>query len=176
MKIKKDQTVEGEITRIVEEAIFVDIGTTHQAVIPKVDIDQLEKDPSIELQVGKTVPVHIYYAPQNGGNPLGSIAHALGIPYHSAHHGNKNSDPWAKIEEKYQVGDVVLGTVKNVKKYGAFVQLPAGVSGLVHVSQMQPGFTTSPWEVVNVGEKVRVQIIGIEPSRKRNSLSLSDVN
>ena len=80
MKLEKGQTVEGEIIRIVEEAMFVDIGTPRKAVISKADMDQLNGKPSVALVVGETVPVYIYYAPQNGGNPLGSVAQTLGIP------------------------------------------------------------------------------------------------
>jgi small subunit ribosomal protein S1 len=175
MKLEKGQTVEGKITRIVEEAIFVDIGTPREAVIPKVDIDHLNGDRSITLEVGETVPVYIYYAPQNGGNPLGSVTQALGISYNSTQQQRINSDPWSTLNDDYKDGDIVEGTVKNIKKYGAFVELPNGIDGLIHVSEMEPGFTSSPWDVVTPGDKVRVRIIRIEPHRKRIRLSLNDV-
>jgi len=175
MELKKGQTVEGEITRIVEEAVFVEIGASREAVIPKVDVDQLRQSPSVRLEIGETVPVYIYYAPQNGGNPLGSVAHALGIPFQSTEKQHRPTSPWATLEEDYQVGDVVDGTVKNIKRYGAFVELPNGIDGLVHVSEMETGFTGSPWDVVNPGQSVRVRIIRIEPDKKRISLSLKAV-
>jgi ribosomal protein S1 len=175
VRIIKDQIIEGESARIVEEAIFVDIGTTRKAVIPKVDIDQLKGDPSIDLDIGKMVPVYIYHAPQNGGNPLGSIAHAIGIPYRPSHYERRNSNPWTAIGEKYKVGDVIEGRVKNIKKYGAFVELPIGVDGLIHVTEMEPGGNCSPWDVVRSGENVQVRIIRIEPRRKRIGLSMKDI-
>jgi small subunit ribosomal protein S1 len=85
-------------------------------------------------------------------------------------------DPWDTIEEEYQVGDLVEGTVKNIKRYGAFVELPVGVDGLIHVSEMQPDYTPSPWDVVSVGEKITVRIIRIEPDRRRIGLSLKGVS
>jgi small subunit ribosomal protein S1 len=174
MKVRKDQTIEGEITKIVDEAVFVDIGAEREAVIPKKDIDQLKNDPSVDLKIGKTVSVYIYYAPQNGGNPLGSISHAIGIPYHPSKPQSKHSGLWAAIEE-YHVGDIVEGTVKNIKKYGAFVELPIGLDGLIHVSEMEVGRNGTPWNVVRPGENVRVRIIRIEPQRKRIGLSMKDV-
>jgi ribosomal protein S1 len=176
MKLEKGQIVEGEITRIVEEAVFVDIGTPREAVIPKVDFDQLSRDKSVTLEVGETIPVYIYHVPHNGGNPLGSVAHALGIPLSSSKDQRSQVDPWITLEGEFQVGDTVEGTVKNIKKYGAFVELPNGVEGLVHVSEMESGFTTSPWDVVTPGQKVRVRIIRIEPHRRRISLSLKDTD
>lgn len=97
MKLRKDQTVEGEITRVVEEAVFVDVGAAHDVVIPKVDIDQVKGNPAVTLEVGEIVPVYIYYAPENGGNPLGSVAHALGIPYLPSHPQSRLSNPWACV-------------------------------------------------------------------------------
>jgi small subunit ribosomal protein S1 len=176
MKLEKGQTVEGKITRIVKEAMFVDIGAAREAAIPKVDLDQLNDDQSINLAVGETVLVYIYHAPKNGGNPLGSVAHALGIPFYSSGTKHKQTDPWATLEEDYQVGDIVDGTVKNIKKYGAFVELPNGIDGLIHVSELESGFTSSPKNVVKPGEKVRVRIIRIEPHRKRIGLSLKDTD
>lgn len=175
MKIEQEQTLEGEITQIVEEAVFVDVGAAHDVVIPKVDIDKVKGNPSVNLAVGKTVPVYIYHTPQNGGNPLGSMAHALGIENHLPGQANP-PDPWVDIETEYQEGDTLEGVVKRIKKYGAFVELPNGIDGLIHVSEMEPGFTSSPWEVVNPGEKVQVRILRIEANRKRISLSMLDTD
>jgi small subunit ribosomal protein S1 len=175
MKIEKGQIVQGEITRVVREAVFVDIGTLREAVVPKMDVDKLDGDRSVTLEVGEIVAVYIYYVPQNGGNPLGSITRALGIPNKSTQQQRRNSDPWATLKDDYKEGEIVEGTVKNIKKYGAFVELPNGMDGLVHVSEMEPGFTSSPWDVVTPGDKVRVRVICIEPHRKRVRLSLNDV-
>jgi small subunit ribosomal protein S1 len=174
MRLKKGQTIEGEITRIVKEAVFVDVGMSREVVIPKVDIDQLNGDIQVTLEVGETIPVYIYHVPQTGGNPLGSVAHTLGIPYRASKTKRNLIERWDMIQDEYQIGDIVDGTVKNIKRYGAFVELPNGIDGLIHVSEMEPGFTGSPWDVVEPGEKVRVRIIRIEPHNKRIGLSLKD--
>jgi ribosomal protein S1 len=176
MKVRKDQTIMGEITRIVEEGVFVDVGAARKVVIPKVEVDQVKWDPSIDLEVGEKVPVNIYHMPQNGGNPLGSIAGAIKTPVTHSHTQDKNSDPWAVIDEKLHVGDVVEGRVKNIKKYGAFIELPIGVDGLVHVSEMNVNNGGTPWDVVSPGEEIKVRILRIESQKKRIGLSLKDVN
>ncbi|MFN2235651.1 MAG: S1 RNA-binding domain-containing protein [Anaerolineales bacterium] len=175
MKLNKNQTIDGEITRIVEEASFVNVGVGRDVVIPKIDLDQVKGDPSINLEVGKTVPVYIYHVPRNGGNPLGSIARAIKTSYSPSQIQNKNSDPWVVIEQKFQVGDVVEGKVKNIKRYGAFIELSTGVVGLVHVSEMDIDSGGSPWNVVSPGEVIKVRILRIEAQKKRIGLSLKDV-
>ena len=175
MDLKKGQILEGEITRIVEEAVFVDIGAQHEAVIPRKDIDRLDRDQLANIQEGESIKVYLYHLPQKGGNPLVSMAKALD-PGKQSPYQAQDSDPWATIEEEVQVGDLVEGRVKSIKKYGAFVELPIGVDGLIHISEMKPGYTPSPWDVVRPGEQVTVRIIRIEPDRKRIGLSLKGVN
>jgi ribosomal protein S1 len=176
VKLNKNQTLDGEITRIVEEASFVTVGVGRDVVIPKIDLDQVKGDPSINLEVGKTVPVYIYHVPRNGGNPLGSIARAINSSYNPSQPQDTNSDPWAAIEGKFQVGDVVEGKVKNIKRYGAFIELATGVDGLVHVSEMDVDSGGSPWNVVSPGEEIKVRILRIDSQKKRIGLSLKDVD
>jgi small subunit ribosomal protein S1 len=170
--VSEDQILEGEVVRVVEEAAFVDIGTEQDAVISRKDLDQLDRTQMEKIRQGDTIEVRIKHLPKNGGNPLVSAA-VLDVSQESS--APSEDDIWRHIEDTYQVGDVVQGTVKNIKNYGAFVELPVGIDGLVHVSEMQPGFTQSPWEVVSTGEQVRVRILEIEPDKQRIGLSLKDV-
>jgi ribosomal protein S1 len=171
MDLEKGQILDGEITRIVDEAAFVDIGAEYEAVIPRKDIDRLDQNQSADIQEGESVKVYVYHMPSKGGNPLVSVTQAIDLEERSPNN-TPGSDPWARIEEEYQVGDLIEGTVKNIKRYGAFVELPVGVDGLVHVSEMQSGYTPSPWDVVSIGDQVAVRIVRIEPERKRIGLSL----
>lgn len=174
MNVKEGQILEGKITRVVEEAAFVDIGTTHEAVIPRKDLDHLGINQMEKIKEGETIAVRVIHLPPNGGNPLVSAAD-LDVSQVISPSSESEDDIWARIGESYQVGDLVQGTVKNIKKYGAFVKLPIGIDGLVHVSEMQAGFTPSPWDVVSTGEEVTVRIIQIEPDRQRIGLSLKDI-
>jgi small subunit ribosomal protein S1 len=174
MNVEKGQVIEGEITRVVEEAAFVDIGTAYDAVIPRKDLNQLDLDQMEKVQEGETIEVRVRHLPANGGNPLVSASHLEG-PSASESSVFSDEDPWARVSETYHVGDLVQGTVKNIKKYGAFVELPIGIDGLVHVSEMQSGFTPSPRKVVSPGEQITVRIIEIEPERHRIGLSLKNI-
>ncbi len=74
--------------------------------------------------------------------------------------------------EDLTVGMVLKGTVRNVIDFGAFVDIGVHQDGLVHISQMSKKFIRHPLEVVSVGDIVEVKVIGIEPEKKRISLSL----
>ncbi|MCT4596280.1 MAG: 30S ribosomal protein S1 [Vallitalea sp.] len=79
-----------------------------------------------------------------------------------------------KVKEtmsKLEVGMVVEGNIKNVTDYGAFANID-GVDGLIHISQLSWGRVKKPSDVVKVGEKVRVRIIGIDKEKNKISLSM----
>jgi small subunit ribosomal protein S1 len=128
-----------------------------------------------DIREGEIIKVYVYHLPEGGGNPLASVTKALRDDAESPNR-DKDQDGWTSFEKMYDVGDLVEGTVKNIKKYGAFVELPAGVDGLIHVSEMSTGYTNSPWDVVSPGEHVTVQIIRIEPERKRIGLRLMGIS
>jgi small subunit ribosomal protein S1 len=175
MKLEEGQIIEGEITRIVEEAVFVDIGTFYEAIIPRKDLDLLNPRQLSNIREGESIKVCVDRLPRYDGNPFVSIAKTLNIKSKQSNQ-SQDKDPWNRIAETYQVGDLVKGKVKSIKKYGAFVELPIGVDGLVHVSEMQMGYTDRPWDIVKPGEQVTVRIIRIEPDRKRIGLSLKGVS
>lgn len=74
-----------------------------------------------------------------------------------------------KLVNNMEVGAVLDGTVESLQSYGAFLKLENGLSGLVHISQISNKRVKSPSDVLNVGDTVQVQIIGI----KDGKLSLS---
>ncbi len=83
--------------------------------------------------------------------------------------------PWDKIEEDYNEGDLVEGTVSNVVNFGAFITLPEGIEGLIHSSEMEIIGPGTPEDVVQVGDDVLVRIVSIEPDRHRMALSMKRV-
>jgi small subunit ribosomal protein S1 len=85
------------------------------------------------------------------------------------------SNPWEELEEKYDVGDLVEGKVVSVLDFGAFVELPEGLQGLVHVSEIGYANMGDPESVVQEGDNVLVRVLSIEPERERVSLSMRRV-
>ncbi|HEX2731437.1 MAG TPA: S1 RNA-binding domain-containing protein [Polyangiaceae bacterium] len=74
-----------------------------------------------------------------------------------------------RLIAELQVGNDYEATVMSVQKYGAFVELGAGVEGLVHVSELAHGRVERVEDVLNTGEKVRVKLLGLEPGEKGGS-------
>jgi len=81
-------------------------------------------------------------------------------------------DPWASVEDRYVVGQVIDGTVTNVVNFGAFVCVEDGLEGLVHISELADGHFLHPRNVVHEGEHVRARIMSIDGLGRRLGLSL----
>jgi small subunit ribosomal protein S1 len=84
-------------------------------------------------------------------------------------------EPWALIEDKYELGQLVEGVVTNVVDFGAFAELEEGVEGLIHVSELTDASISHPREVVKKGDLLLLRIIRIDIRRKRLGLSLKRV-
>ena len=80
-------------------------------------------------------------------------------------------EPRDTVPERYNEGDIVEGTVTRLADFGAFVQLEDWVEGLVHISELSNRRVTDPKECVYQGQKVKVQILSIDPAKRRMSLS-----
>jgi small subunit ribosomal protein S1 len=85
------------------------------------------------------------------------------------------TDPWQRVIDETQQGDVVSGRITKVVTFGAFAEIVSGVEGLIHISELAEHHVENPREVVQQGEEVKVKIIEIDPDRRRLSLSLRRV-
>src|SRR5437764_6446841 len=85
-------------------------------------------------------------------------------------------EPWSTVLDRYQLGQLVRGTITQLTDFGAFARLEDGIEGLIHVSELAEGRVAHPRNVVNVGDVVELKVIRIDPGRKRIGLSLKRVN
>src|SRR6266513_4547792 len=86
------------------------------------------------------------------------------------------TDPWANVMERYPVGARMGGKVVSLTDYGAFVELEAGVEGLIHVSEMSWSKRVKhPSKLLNVGDTVDAMVLGVDPTARRISLGLKQV-
>jgi small subunit ribosomal protein S1 len=86
-------------------------------------------------------------------------------------------DPWLLVAEKYPVGTVVTGKVRNIAEFGAFVEIEEGFDGLVHVGDVSwTGRVKNPHEVFKKGEPVTAKVLRIDPENRRVSLGIKQVN
>ncbi|PYY03073.1 MAG: 30S ribosomal protein S1 [Acidobacteria bacterium] len=85
-------------------------------------------------------------------------------------------NPWEQLHEKYPVGSVVEGKVRNLTDFGAFIEIEDGIDGLVHVSNLSwTKRVKHPSEVLKKGEKVKAQVLAIEPEHRRLSLGIKQM-
>jgi small subunit ribosomal protein S1 len=86
-------------------------------------------------------------------------------------------DPWLQTAEKYPVGTVVTGKVRNIVEFGAFIEIEDGFDGLVHVSDVSwTERIKNPHEVFKKGEPVTAKVLKIDPENRRVSLGMKQVN
>jgi len=85
-------------------------------------------------------------------------------------------DPWSSVGDRYPVGTRIQGKVVNLTDYGAFIELEPGLEGLIHVSEMSwTRRVAHPSKVLEVGQEVEVQVLGIDAGNRRVSLGLKQV-
>jgi small subunit ribosomal protein S1 len=86
-------------------------------------------------------------------------------------------NPWDIVTEKYSVGSVITGTVRNLTNYGAFIEIEEGIDGLLHVSDMSWVRKIShPNEIVSKGQQIECKVLSIDKERRRIALGLKQLS
>src|SRR5699024_11210449 len=81
-------------------------------------------------------------------------------------------EPWSRVAESYEVGQLVKGLVTQLANFGAFARIEDGIEGLIHVSELAEERIQHPKQVVQEGQELILRIIRIDPQRRRMGLSL----
>jgi small subunit ribosomal protein S1 len=151
---------EGVVKNITDYGAFVDLGGI-DGLLHVTDMSwKRVSHPSQVLAVGDTVKVQIVKI-----NP-DTQRISLGMK-------QLQSDPWDGVEAKYPVGARFTGRITNITDYGAFVELEAGVEGLVHVSEMSwTKKNVHPGKIVSTSQEVDVVVLDVDASKRRVSLGL----
>jgi small subunit ribosomal protein S1 len=85
-------------------------------------------------------------------------------------------DPWETLEERYPVGSKIVGKVRNLTNFGAFVEIESGIEGLVHISDMSwTKRIRHPSEILKKGDKVDVVVLGADKENRKISLGLKQI-
>ena len=85
-------------------------------------------------------------------------------------------NPWDKVADRYPIGTLVEGTVRNLTNYGAFIEIEEGIDGLLHVSDMSWTRKIShPSEVVEKGQKIKCKVLSVDQQRRRIALGLKQM-
>jgi 4-hydroxy-3-methylbut-2-enyl diphosphate reductase len=159
--IEVGDIVEGAVMRFTDYGAFVDIGGIDGLLhISEISWGKL-KHPQEVLKIGQTIQVKVL----SMNSEKGKIS--LGLK-------QTQPEPWAVIDDKYQVGDVVEGKVVQIKEYGCFVELEPGLDGLVHISEVNHKRIGNINDEFSVGDTVKAKILEIDKENKRISLSIKE--
>ena len=158
--LKEKQVLSGVVKNITDYGAFVDLGGV-DGLLHVTDIAWRRiNHPSEALQIGQTVDVQVIrFNPETQRISLGMK--------------QLEADPWEGVDAKYPVGTKFTGRVTNITDYGAFVELEAGVEGLVHVSEMSwTKKNVHPGKIVSTSQEVEVVVLDVDPQKRRISLGL----
>jgi small subunit ribosomal protein S1 len=153
----------GTVKNITDYGAFIDLGGI-DGLLHVTDMSWGRVGhPSEIFQVGDQVEVVVLHFDRESGRV------SLGYK-------QKSSDPWERVEQTYAPGTKTRGRVVSLTNYGAFVELEAGVEGLVHVSEMSwTRRVRHPSKLVNVGDEVDVVVLDVNRGAKRISLGMKQV-
>ncbi len=158
--LEEGQIVEGVVKNVTDYGAFVDLGGI-DGLLHVTDMAwRRVNHPSEILQIGQTVKVQVIRVNQE--------THRISLGMKQL-----ESDPWDAIETKYPVGARVTGRVTNITDYGAFVEIEPGIEGLIHVSEMSwTKKNVHPGKIVSTSQEVDVQVLEVDPAKRRISLGL----
>jgi small subunit ribosomal protein S1 len=158
--------VKGKVTGLVDYGCFVELETGIEGLVHVTEMNWSKKlqHPSRLVKVGDEVDVMVLdIKPSDRRVSLG-MKQAL-------------PDPWMQVAEKYPVGSVVTGKVRNIADFGVFVEIENGFDGLVHVSDVSwAGRIKDPHENFKKGDKVTAKVLKIDAENRRVSLGIKQVN
>jgi len=159
-RLEEGQVIDGVVKNITDYGAFIDLGGI-DGLLHVTDMAwRRVNHPSEIVNVGDTVKVQIIRI-----NPETQRI-SLGVKQLEA-------DPWEGIAAKYPVDARFTGTVTNITDYGAFVELEPGIEGLIHVSEMSwTKKNVHPGKIVSTSQEVEVQVLEVDPDKRRISLGL----
>ena len=158
--LTEGQTVEGVVKNITEYGAFVDLGGV-DGLLHVTDMAwRRVNHPSEILSIGETVKVQVV--------KINKDTHRISLGMKQL-----QADPWDTVGTKFPIGSVHTGRVTNITDYGAFVELEAGVEGLVHVSEMSwTKKNVHPGKIVSTSQEVEVMVLEIDEAKRRVSLGI----
>ncbi len=159
-RMQEGNVVSGIVKNITDYGAFVDLGGI-DGLLYITDLSwKRVKHPSELLTVGQEIEAKVLRFDQEKHRVSLGLKQML-------------NDPWVGIADRFPEGTRLHGKVSNLTDYGAFVELESGIEGLVHVSEMDwTNKNVNPSKVVKLGDEVQVQILEINPEKRRISLGM----
>lgn len=160
-KYPEGSIAEGKVKNLTDFGIFVDLGEDIDGLVHISDLswNQRIKHPAEMYRKGDRLKVRVLKINQENQK------FSLGIK-------QLKEDPWLNISQRYKKGAMVTGRVTSVADFGAFIELEEGIEGLVHITEISEEKIDSPSDTVKIGDVVTALITGVDPQKRKISLSI----
>lgn len=162
-KLEEGMTVSGSIKRITDFGAFVDLG----GIDGLIHLSELSwkrvKSAKEVVSIGDKVETFVLSVDKEKEKISLSLKKLI-------------KNPWEKVEENYQVGQVIEGKVLRLPNFGAFIEVESGLDGFCHISQICQKHIAKPSDVLKEGEIVKAKIIEINKEQKRLALSIKELD
>jgi small subunit ribosomal protein S1 len=156
--------VDGTVKSVTDFGVFVDIGMGIDGLVHVSDLSWTKKfgHPSEKFKKEDKLKAVVL------GIDKANEKFSLGIK-------QLERDPWESIKTRYRQGQAVDGVITKLTDFGAFAEIEEGVEGLIYVSEIADHRIDKPSDVLKVGDKVRAEILSIEPKERRIGLSIKQL-
>ncbi len=165
-KYPVDSRVKGTVVNVMNYGVFIKLeeGIEGLVHISEMSWTKRVSHPSEMLSVGDEVEVMVLQIDKERQNISLGIKQTL-------------SNPWEMVDDKYPIGQEIVGTVRNLTNYGAFIEIEEGIDGLLHVSDMSwVRKITHPNEVVTKGQQVTCRVLSVDKKSRRIALGLKQLS
>jgi small subunit ribosomal protein S1 len=157
--LKEGEVRKGRVSSICDFGAFVDIGGADGLVhLSELSWSRV-RHPSEVLRVNEEVEVYVLGINEDERKIALSLKRT-------------QAEPWTRVAARYEVGQLVKGTITQLANFGAFARIEDGIEGLIHVSELSDDRVAHPRNIVKEGDELMLRIIRIDPQRRRMGLSL----
>jgi small subunit ribosomal protein S1 len=158
-ELKEGDILTGLVTSVADFGVFVDLG----GVDGMIHLSELSwtkiNHPGDLLKPGDKIEVQVLGVDRDRERIALSLK-------------RRTPEPWATVDERYQIGQLVTGTITKLASFGAFARLDDNIEGLIHISELADRRIQHPKEVVKEGDTLQLRVIRVDVQRRRLGLSL----
>ena len=160
-KFKVEEKISGTIRNITDFGIFIQLIPGVDGLVHISDLSWTEhiNHPSDIYKKGNLVEAIIL------GIDEGNKKISLGVK-------QLTEDPWENIKERYPLGEIIEGKVSKITNFGAFIRLPEGIEGLLHISELSDQNVDKVEDVLTLGEEKQFRVINVNKEERKLGLSL----
>jgi small subunit ribosomal protein S1 len=158
--------VQGEVVNVMSYGVFVKLEPGIEGLVHISEMSWTKRinHPNEIVQIGDEIEIVVLSVNREGQQLSLGIKQTL-------------SNPWTEVEAKYPVDAVVMGSVRNLTNYGAFIELEEGIDGLLHVSDISWTRKIShPNEVLEKGQKIECKVLSTDIDRRRIALGVKQLD